>query len=122
MTIADEMLASVLETIQTLGTTCTVVEVAGTYATDGTVTETLTTHTAVACSDLVREDRRYRQQGIDQRCVGTFYLPASGLGFTPAVGNRVTYQSRQFQALAVHGYRVQGTAVGWRLDVAEVGE
>ena len=121
MSIATDMLAGALAVIEEMGTTCTIVEVAGTYATDGTVAETLTTHTAVKCSDLVDESKRYAAQDTSLRCSGTFYVPASGLGFTPATGNRITYQTRSFEALAVFPYRVQGTAVAFRIDVAEVG-
>ena len=121
MTIADDMLAGALSVLTDLGTTCTVVEVASVYLTDGTVTSTSTTHAAVKCSDLQDEAKRYESQGTAGRCAGTFYVPSSGLGFTPAVGNRVTYLERVFQAIRVDGFRVNGTAVAWRVDVAEVG-
>lgn len=107
--------------IEALGTTCTVQEVAGVYDTDGTVVETLTSHTLVPCSDLIEDETKYSPGATDVRCVGTFYLPASGLTFTPAVGCRVVYDSRTFQVAACTAYKVEATVLAWRLDVAEVG-
>lgn len=120
MTDAEDFLADALEMVTDLGTTCTVIEVAGVYA-NSAVTETLTTHTGVLCTDLLDESKRYRASDTLLRCSGTFYFPSSGLGFTPAVGNRVTYDSRTFNVLAAFPYRVQGTVVAYRCDVSEAG-
>ena len=120
VSIVGDMLAATLGVIEELGTTCTVTEVAATYSTDGTVAETTTAHAGVACSDLVDESLRYRGQDTSTQCTGTFYIPASGLTFTPAVGNRISYLSRSFEVLSVFAYREQATAIAWRLDVAEV--
>jgi hypothetical protein len=121
MTFADDMLASVLDTILALGTTCTVSEVAGVYSTDGTVTETVTDHDDVPCSDLVDESKRYRSSDTLLRCSGTFYLAASGLTFTPAVGNRIAYADRSYSVLSVSTYKTNGITVAYRCDVSEAG-
>ena len=115
-----EFFEDALEIITEFSTTCTVIEVAGVYA-NSAVTETLTTHTDVLCTDLLDESKRYRASDTMLRCSGTFYFAASGLGFTPAVGNRISYDSRTFNVIAVFTMKDQGVRVAYRCDVSEAG-
>lgn len=121
MSRATEMVAAVLEVIEELGATCTIQEVAGVYDTDGTVVETLTSHTLVPCSDLIEDSTRYSPEATDVRCTGIFYVPSSGMTFEPAVGCRVVYDSRTFQVIKSTAYKAEATVIAWRLDVSEVG-
>jgi hypothetical protein len=120
VTVLSDMQAAALATLVDLGTTCSVTDPNGEWATDGSVTETAVTYASVTCSDLLDESQRYVPDGTGRMASGTFYLP-SDIDFTPAIGYRVTYRSRTYAVVAVFPYRVQGGIVAWRLDVADQG-
>lgn len=118
----DDKRDAVVETLTKLGTTCTIVDVAGALDTNGAYSETTTKHTA-RCSDLVDEHRRYSSLALTGTTVsGTFYVAAKGLNMTPANADRISYQGRSYAVLAVFPYRAHGGLVAWRLDVSDIGE
>lgn len=118
--LADMTLAA-LEILQDLGTTATLQVVASVYDNAGTVTETVTTHT-VTCSDLLGESQQFVADGTSKRTLGTFVVASSGMTVTPEPGNRIVYQTRRFEVLAVDPMRVEGGVAAYSLQVGELGD
>lgn len=121
MSYATRASSGVLRAIKRVGTTCSYTLPNPTWATDGGVTEAAVTHTAVPCTDLLDESRRYMPDASGKVASGTFYLPAQAISFTPSTGHRITYQGRKYGVVAVFPYRIQGSFVAWRLDVDDQG-
>lgn len=119
MSDLTDMQEAALEIIGELGTTCIVTVPGASVSNGGVVTESPVLYT-VPCTDLVDESQRYGSTDTSQTIVGTLYLGGTGLGFLPAIGQRVTYQSRTLAVVAAFPYRLQGGVAAWRLDLAEV--
>lgn len=121
MSDLTDLTLAALEILTDLGTTATLQVVSSDYDNAGTVTETVVEH-EVVCSDLLNESRQYVADGTSPRTMGLFVIAASGLEVTPALGDRVEYQSRTFSILSVDPMRVEGGVVAYSLSVGEVTE
>lgn len=122
MTLSAACLArKVLRVIQRVGVTARLDAVTKIYNdTTRISTETVVAHT-VTCSDLVDENKRYGNLQTDISVTGTFYVASRGLLATPKPLDRVVYLTRTFKVVGVWPYRLQGSLIAWRLDVAEIG-
>lgn len=121
MTVLSRMQDGVARAIAQLGTTLTYAEVARVLDTaTGAVTETVTTHSAVPCTDLYDESQAYDADSTSRTCTARVLLRGD-IEFTPQPGGRVTYQSRVFAVVEVAPSRVGGGVAAWALGLREVG-
>lgn len=115
MTFADEMLALPVELLADFGTTATYVVPSGTDDDAGAVTEAPVEH-AVNLFGPVGDSV---QAGVAQGAQGTFYLPASGLTFTPKPGHRLVQSGRTWLVRSLIQHAVAGVTTLWELSCAE---
>jgi len=121
MSLLTRAQAGVSAAISRAGTTCTVEVVAPVYSpSTGAVTETVTTHLLVPCTDVYDEVQQLEPGGTAARVSARMIMP-SGLAFTPALGMRVLYQSRRWQVDQVEPIRLQGGVAAYQLAVTEIG-
>lgn len=96
-----------------LGTTLAYEAVARAYSeATGRTTETVTSHSVQASPPSAV--RQWGAEPIEEGDVQTV-LPASGLGFTPAAGDRVTLDGESWSVESVQGIRAQDDVVAYKL-------
>jgi len=122
MTQAERVATKVLGAIRKVGVSVTLESISFVYnATTRKSSEGTPVLHTVNSSDLVDEQRRYAVDVGLKLVDGTFYFAAKGLVATPKPLDRVIYLARKFKVVGVWPYRLNGTLVAWRIDVAEIG-
>lgn len=117
--LTDRLLTRVVDAIEKLGATGSLVPQNDTYD-EGGVTGTSST-ASVTLAGPVDESKRYAATGADTRTDATFYLAASGLTTAPDTGDHVVFGGRTYAIVALVPYSLQGVTIAYQLDVGEIG-
>lgn len=121
MSLLSRVQGKVAAALARVGTTCTVEAVAATYSpTTGAVTETVTTHSAVPCTDIYDEVQQMGPADTAGRATARMVLGGS-VAFTPTIAMRVLYQSRRWSIDQVEPIRLQGGVAAYLLTLSEIG-
>lgn len=116
MVSAQQISLKALGAIQKVGVLASLIDPNSTYQTaSGGVTEAPVT-TAVWCTPLIDESRRWQDPSV----TATVYISAYQMPVIPRPGFRIVVNGRTFVVMAAFPYSIHDQVLTWRLDVGEV--